>query len=276
MTPIAPDFVIAGFPKTASTTLAARLGTHPQICFSAPKEPNTYLQIERPGLVKADSTTLFAHAEEGQVLGEGSVRYGMTHEYPDTPGILHAAAPDSRLIFLIREPSARALSHWRMLQSEAPDLPDPETCLSHRWAYDALITTGLYRLHLERYLEYFDQNQLLVIDFVDLTERYEPTLEKILSFISPSLRPYEMDHQISANVTGENRSRPTKLLGVARNIPLWHTATRLVPSELRNQIRRTLLRPPAKPEISNNFLEQVQDACGDDYHWAQQFAEESS
>ena len=57
MNNLAPDFVIAGFPKCGTTALANLLGYHPEIGLTEPKEPHRFswgLEPELPAANRAN------------------------------------------------------------------------------------------------------------------------------------------------------------------------------------------------------------------------------
>jgi|GEM_PF-3072219 len=262
-----PDFVIAGFAKTATTTLAARLATHPRIAFSEPKEPNSYIKPNLPGMTWCAPGTTFGNPPPDALMGEGSVRYGMTHLHPEAAENLAAANPKARLLFVVRDPVKRAVSHWRMLLSDAPDLLSPEEMLDHQWAFDALATTGRYRLHIEHFLKFFPMEQIKVVDFDQITTEFDSNIDGILEFLQPGLNRAGLDAEVSSNVTSSNRFQPTDTLRRLRGLPLWTTATKLVPQALRDTVRSRLHRPPPVPEVSERFIERVREACQDEYTW---------
>lgn len=101
------DFVIAGEMKCGTTSLALHLGHHPEV-FVSPTMPVRFFDVEwerGPDWYASQ----FDGAPDGAVLGD------------DTPNYLHdrvaverlaATLPDVRVIVLLREPMARAWSHY--------------------------------------------------------------------------------------------------------------------------------------------------------------------
>ena len=123
-----PDFIIAGVPKSGSSSLASYLVQHPAIYFSAVKEPDYFrtddlrflyrdLQRRQPSATAhiAQRTAawyqaFFANAQPGQLRGEGSVTYFRGGR--DTALRIHAAQPAVKLIFILRQPADRAYSNY--------------------------------------------------------------------------------------------------------------------------------------------------------------------
>ncbi|NND03242.1 MAG: hypothetical protein HKN91_10685 [Acidimicrobiia bacterium] len=110
------DFAIVGQPKSGTTALAQFLSEHPQIAFSVPKESayfatdfhresdafhgrQVYFNYRTPQDFKA----LFEHADEGQLLGEGSTSSLYSVEAAQN---LHAHNPEMKIIAMFRDPVA--------------------------------------------------------------------------------------------------------------------------------------------------------------------------
>jgi Sulfotransferase domain len=106
-----PDLVIAGAARSGTSSLAARLGEHPEIDPSAVKEPNYYSrQYERgPGWYDA----LFSPRVPGLIRLDASVSYTFPH-FPDALARLAADAPHVRLVYAVRDPLDRAMSHYQL------------------------------------------------------------------------------------------------------------------------------------------------------------------
>lgn len=98
-----PNFFIVGAPKCGTTSLAAWLAEHPQVCMSVPKEPK-FFSPDVPGsrYSLADYAASFAHARPGDIaIGEASPRY--LRSKVATKLILDFD-PDAKLIVCLRDP----------------------------------------------------------------------------------------------------------------------------------------------------------------------------
>lgn len=132
---LSPHFIIAGVPKTGSTSLAACLARHPGIFMTRPKEPNYFRLAEsvvryrdfdrkkRVGGRELRSAEwyqgLFAQARPGQRRGEASITYFWGGR--ECALRMKAAVPGLRLLFVLRQPAEQAYSayiHMRTRGSE--------------------------------------------------------------------------------------------------------------------------------------------------------------
>ena len=77
------DFMIIGAQKAGTTSLAAQLAAHPQVCFCREKEPGYFHQTAdwRAGL---DGYHALYDPRPGQLLGEASTYYTFFPEYRGT------------------------------------------------------------------------------------------------------------------------------------------------------------------------------------------------
>jgi hypothetical protein len=122
-----PDFFVVGAPRCGTTSICRYLSRNPQICFSRPKEPHYFTQLDHdPTAEELKRNYLernFNHFEPGhRVVGEGSVSYLYL------PGVIERVNrlnPQARFVVLVRNPLAMLPSyHLRMqflLQEDEPD-----------------------------------------------------------------------------------------------------------------------------------------------------------
>jgi len=103
--------VIAGVQKSGTTTLAAMLAAHPGVVLARAKEAHLFdrAEVQRDGVPDGLLDARFGP-------DDGRLRLDATPAYLYLPGCLEALvrhAPEVRVIVLVREPAARALSHYR-------------------------------------------------------------------------------------------------------------------------------------------------------------------
>lgn len=101
--------VIAGAQRCGTTYLRELLAAHPEISMAEPArpEPKAFLRdIDH----RAYDETFFAHAREGNLLGDKSTSY---LDAPDAAERIDATlGPQTKVIVQLRDPVARAVSHW--------------------------------------------------------------------------------------------------------------------------------------------------------------------
>ncbi len=182
MTPVL-DFVVIGAQKGGTTTLFEHLRRHPDLLLPADKEAPFF---NRPELYERGVETLFS-TYFPKPLPAGKLIGTVTPQYMCIAGCaerLAGAFPSAKLVAILRDPVARAYSHYRMAvrrgqESRSFDdaiaqmLANPDALAAGR-ASSALSETyvawGEYGRVLGEYLDRFGREQLLVT-FTDDLER---------------------------------------------------------------------------------------------------------
>jgi hypothetical protein len=106
-------FLVIGGQRCGTTWLHHQLEAHPQVAMARPArpEPKVFLHDLSPDQDRAWYVdTWFAHASPDQVLGEKSTSYV---DRPDAIPRVRALLGDIPLVVQLRDPVARAVSHWR-------------------------------------------------------------------------------------------------------------------------------------------------------------------
>lgn len=103
-----PDFLIAGTYRAGTTAMYHALGQHPDVFMAPNKEPRYFTErLDRgPGWY----ASLFTGAGPDQRIGEASPDY----LYRRAGERIAATLPGVRVVLLLREPIARATSHYWM------------------------------------------------------------------------------------------------------------------------------------------------------------------
>ena len=212
-----PDFLILGAQKAGTTALYAYLRWHPGITGPAWKEVSYFDRHYRRG----------PHWYRGHfpirtgdgLVGEASPGYLF---HPLAPERVRATVPEAKLIALLRNPVARALSHYHHevalgrepLSFEEAIEAEPERTrgeeerlvrepgyFSHAWWDYTYLARGRYAEQLERWVAVFPPEQLLVLASEELAAEPGPTYARVLEFVGAPLhelgsypRVYEQDY----------------------------------------------------------------------------------
>jgi hypothetical protein len=182
--PFLPNFLIISPPKTGSTWLAANLRCHPRIFIPAIKEVKYFSTYYR----WLDVNWYARHFQPGggRLKGEASPSYCMLPRRMIQ--VLHTLIPEMKLIFLMRDPVARAWSHARhnCLYREANfrgRMGNLDSVTDEKWRENFRhawpLASGDYLGQLRRWLSIFARRQILV----DFYERIQPDPVGLLSTI---------------------------------------------------------------------------------------------
>ncbi|WP_148571533.1 sulfotransferase family protein [Nocardioides caldifontis] len=184
-----PDFVVIGAQKSASTFLQDQLAQHPAIEIAEGEVRYFEDPFYSPEAV-ATLPELFSSPVGSTLRGIKRPDY-LGH--PEVPARLHEYLPDARLLVVIREPVARAVSAYYhyVRHGFAPLMPLDEAfealvagTLTARYPRSAeVLDYGLYGKHLSRYLEHYPVEQLKVFEQKTLTAQPEPSLRSAFEFL---------------------------------------------------------------------------------------------
>lgn len=202
-----PDFLILGAPKSGTTSLHYWLRQHPGVVPATAKE----LHYFDKNLGQGDRWYR-AQFPLRMVLGGVSVRRRLhaitgeaTPSYLRLPGVRDDVArltPDARFVVILRDPTQRAYSDYRMEVRSgrehrtfrdallAPEHQAQAQCeCAHLeypadWTYrSSHVTRGLYAQQLAHWFERFPRRQFLILEFGALAAASLETYREVLDFL---------------------------------------------------------------------------------------------
>jgi hypothetical protein len=171
-----PDFVGVGTQRSGTTWWFSLLLDHPRIRgpHGARKEVHHFDRFGAEPMTDADITAYheFFARRPGMLAGEWTPRY---MAYSWTPEVLRRAAPEAKLLVLLRDPIERFRSGIAHRSLRGPQR-------GHVTASDAL-ERGRYASQLRHLYDTFDREQVLVLQYercrTDPIAQYRRTLEFI-------------------------------------------------------------------------------------------------
>jgi hypothetical protein len=196
------NFLIAGVQKGGTGSLNAYLRQHPQIGMAAKKEPHFF---DHDALFSGDQPDYAAYhqnfepRETIKSYGEATPIYTYW-----TPAMERIARYNSemKLIVLLRDPAARAWSHWRMTRGRGvetasfsdairnePRRANAASPRQHRtYSY---VDRGRYGVQIRRMLGLFDRRQILFLKSEEFFRDAARELERVYEFLG--VDPFRAD-----------------------------------------------------------------------------------
>ena len=240
-----PDFIIVGAMKCGTSTLAAQLGSQNSVFMTTPKEPNFFSDDDVFARGMAWYQDLFAPAEPGMLKGEASTHYTKLPTYPDTVSRLQSTLPDVKIVYLIRNPMTRAISHFIHEWSQGVLDKDVEKALT---THPEIREYGCYGAQIRPFVEAFGREQILLTSLEQLQADQDGELNRIAAFLGVEERAV-WNHELSRVNASSERIRTNKVLDwIIANPVTTELRRRLVPQALRSQIRKSLTIQE-RPEI---------------------------
>ena len=253
---IQPDFIVIGSMKSGTTSLYRWLAAHPDVGMSRDKETD-YFIAERA--YSRGPAWYSAQFEPGRkVYGEASPNYTKVDDFRGVPARIRAALPHVRLVYLVRDPVARFMSQYRHSWTMGEISMTPAE-LPRTDQYTHILNTSRYARQVEAYLEEFDRDRLLIVDFDEMIHTPDRTLETVQRFIGVEPRPIVANEVYNDNA--DVARVPAPILRFAQT-PLGRSLSRVVSREARDRIRGLVaVRKPRQPPP---FPQSVQDRIRDD------------
>jgi hypothetical protein len=205
-----PDFVVAGFPKAGTTTLAAHLMAHPGVWIPPQKELEFFDVQYARGLDWYEAQ--LAAAPATAVVGEASPAYLVRGEAVER---MARTLPHAKVIAIVRNPVDRAFSHYRFREAWEPQSESFETAVHSEMAGDptsvGLLSWGRYVEHLEALSLLVDRTRIQVVLLDDLVADPAGVLAQLFRFL-------DVDEQAHMPHTADVQNRAFRF----RSVRLWH------------------------------------------------------
>ncbi|SLN54393.1 Sulfotransferase domain protein [Roseovarius albus] len=255
-----PDYVIIGAMKCGTSTLAAQLGQQDGIFMTDPKEPNFFSDDNQYARGIDTYRDLFKPAASGDLLGEASTHYTKLPTYPETlPRMLqHLEQP--KLIYMIRNPIPRLISHYIHEWSMGVYPDDIETSLAK---HPEMIEYGRYGHQIKPYADAFGAENIHLTSLESMKKSPQCMLEDVCQFLGYKNRPMWHDEQTQMNSSAE-RIRKFPLHGLLFDNPVARAARRnLVPQGIRDRIKQSR-QMMDRPQLSESNVARLQDIYAKD------------
>jgi hypothetical protein len=255
------DFMLIGAQKCGTTSLAAQLADHPDICFCEVKEPGYFHQTVdwRAGL---EAYHNLYQPHNGQLCGEASTMYTFSPEYTDTHVRLHAYNPDLKLIYMMRQPVERIVSHYTHNFVRQIDTNPPEVAITKDPAY---INRSLYSMQIRPFIEKFGSDKVMLVLFEDYVADQVGTLKKIASFLNIEPTIFEQSDTTPKHKSTGNYYLKSEGLRMFTKSALFRRIRPFVPAGIRQPIRRRFSQKiNEKPEFSAGLKQNIWEMVEDD------------
>lgn len=227
--------------KAATTTLYRDLSVNPAIFLSPEKEPGNLLDedILSPQGHKRYAA-IFRNADENQVCGDITTEYA---KRPRTDGLAGTAREvlgrDVRIIYIVRHPIDRAVSHyWHLVASEDGDLPPLNEAILD---YPEFVNFSRYAYQIEPWIRAFGRRHVHLVRFEDYVEARRDTIEEVSRFLDVEAVVEPIDPERAYNETKDKPRLSGTWKRVSRSSIYRRLIRPLISDEHREALRRLLL-----------------------------------
>lgn len=219
-----PDFLLIGAQKSGTTSLFHYLMEHPEVAVNPRRRKEMYFFNKDYEKGMSFYRRYFPLNYVEGLVGEGSTVYLHTREVPER---VAASLPDIRLVAVLREPAARAVSHYyHHVQRGREQRPIDEAfapALMKRWRGGDLedglsfryLNNGYYVEHLRNWLKYFSREQLCIVQSEEMFLEPQRVYQHICRFLG--LSDSDLTSETAHNA-GEPRKNEPDILNALYNV----------------------------------------------------------
>jgi hypothetical protein len=194
------SFILGGAPRSGTTCLAAALDAHPRLWMLKPFVPEPKIFIlpgeKTPEGYGAEIAARAVGAPEGRILGEKTSYY---FESDEAARRIARTLPKIRMLFILREPVARAYSNYLWSKRNGlENLSFEEAVAAEGTRADGLpaeksyvrphayLERGRYGTHAQRWLRLLNRSRLLFLLYEDLVSDPAALLARVHDFLGVS------------------------------------------------------------------------------------------
>jgi len=270
-----PNLIIIGGLKCGTTSIHHYLGLHPEIQMSKPKELNFFVEELNWDLGLDWYRGRFD--DRFSVRGESSPHYTNLPRFQGVAERIHQHVPDARLIYMVRDPISRILSHWCHATGAGYETrPMEEALASPDQGY---VTRSMYWQQLQPYLELFEPSRITVITQEELQTDREGTMRKAFRFAgvddSFTSDQFEREWEKSSAKESERYQFMEKLIKLPGFRSFDRNFDRL-PERMRWMVEKVVHDPEAppapKPELPDSIRDRLVSLLAEDVAALRRFA----
>ena len=175
------NFIGIGVQKAGTSWLAEAMNEHPDI-YIHPKKEAHFFNNKKFYIDKSHYERTFKNKTE-KIVGEITPAYISEKKVAEK---IYKYNPDVKLIAILRDPTERAVSQYKMEMSR-------DTIEENSGLWDAFIRDlpkygsirkrGFYKEQIDRYYKYFDKNQILILEYKELNADPSLFIKKVFDFL---------------------------------------------------------------------------------------------
>jgi hypothetical protein len=262
-----PNLVVVGGLKCGTTSLHHYLNLHPEVEMSRPKELNFFVAELNWPLGPEWYASHFSG--RASVRGESSPHYTNRPRFEGVPERMRSVLTDARLVYMVRDPIDRMLSHY--LHNVGGGYDDHTLADAFADPESAYVTRSRYFFQLEPYLEEFGPERIEIVGREELKRDRPATMRRVFAFlgVDPGFSSEQFEREWETG-TAKGRGR-FRLMDRAVRLPGLRAVDRnfdRLPEPLRWLVERVVHDPGAgevpKPEVPPPLRQRLADLFRDD------------
>jgi hypothetical protein len=268
-----PTFLVIGAFKCGTTSLHHYLAQHPDVQMPAMKETD-FFSGPPNGVPYATGAKRIKRLDEYEKLfdpaitarGEASPNYTVHPLRPGVPEAIKKIIPGVKLIYIVRDPVTRTVSHYHHYVSTMGERRSLEDALGDLADLNSpYVCASFYALQLEQYLLHFRKEQIIVVDQADLHTKRQATLREIFAFLSvdDTFVSPRFDEEVNTRNDRRTYSKAIILIRLARATPLQKLPQGFRVT-MRNVLEKLVSKPLKTPILDDTLRIKLQELYKED------------
>ena len=242
-----PNLLIIGAMKCGTTSLHHYLNLHPEISMTEEKELDFFVKEINYHLGIDWYKSQFSHMNS-VIRGESSPSYTKYPKFMGVPQRIRKHLPDVKLIYVVRNPIQRIISHYYHNLSKGREPRSLNNALS-KFKDNSYILYSKYYMQIRIYIKHFGIDNILILDSEDLHTNRLESLQRIFRFLEVDESYYHDEFDIILHKTVDKRI-DKKLYQQIKEVPILHKTKDIMPES----INRVFFRKEIKTEELNDNI----------------------
>lgn len=256
-----PNLIIIGAMKCGTTSLHHYLNLHPEIQMAKSKELNFF--VEEINWTKGVKWYKSHFDSSAKIRGESSPSYTAYPKWQGIPEKIHSVINDCKLIYIVRDPIERMISHYINRYAEGKE---------HRTINEALADyesdyffRSRYFFQLQHYLQYFPLSNILIITLEELEANTQETLEIVLNYLNVQnyIFPAQKLNKLHSSLL---KRRKNDIGFFLEGLPIFNLIQRLplrirwpIDSVIYYFVSQEIERPQLNEDLRNQLIDQLKE-----------------
>jgi hypothetical protein len=246
-----PNLIIIGAMKCGTSSLHQYLNLHPQIHMSQTKELDFFITAKNWG--KGLEWYQSNFTEHADVIGESSPNYTKYPIFKGVPERMHHLIPDAKLIYVVRDPIKRIISHYTHQFTNRDEHRTLDEAFAHL-ENNHYVDCSRYTLQIEQFLPYYSWSRILVVSLEELSHNRMVTLKRVFRFLEVD-DAFEHAEFSTVFHQSSQKKRLTNLGARLFALPAGGRLLKFLPNLMAEKVQK----PTMSPAVRSNLVNALQD-----------------
>lgn len=255
--------------KAGTSSLHSYLAQHPEICMSHPKEPEFFVEKKNWSRGLEWYQSCFPAARQHRAIGEASTNYSKAPFFPGVAERIFSVLGSIKLIYLVRDPVERVLSHYVHAVSVGAETASFEQALRDPAKAPGYLHISRYYSQIEKFFPYFPPEKILIADSAELLSKRNETMNRIFAFlgVASSFHNFTNLANQSANYLQQNT-----LGKIFCKKPAGWSPPLKASTPWGRFLQQAVMKPITRPAISSSSRQMLLDYFAEDVKKLREFS----